>query len=276
MIERTPYLACPLCDASELTDVGTGNCSHHPLYHPSLSPNIHWKQCRACSHVFTAGYFTPEACQLIFSKTNENQQVGYGIEQQRGISARMVEKVIPFVSAGRWLDIGFGNGSLLFTAQEYGFLATGLDLRQENVQRAREMGIDAYCADVADFTPQTPCSVISMADVLEHIPYPRTALAAAHRILTDNGILLISMPNLECAVWRQLDQQNANPYWGELEHYHNFGRTRLYALLRQHDFEPLRYGISERYRACMEIVARKRAKPAAPAMSFSYAQNLGG
>jgi hypothetical protein len=29
-------------------------------------------------------------------------------------------------------------------------------------------------------------------------------------------------------------------------------------LLREIGFEPLRYGISERYRACMEVIARKR------------------
>jgi hypothetical protein len=44
---------------------------------------------------------------------------------------------------------------------------------------------------------------------------------------------------------------------GSIEHYHNFSRSRLYALLRETGFEPVRYGISERYRACMEVIARK-------------------
>ena len=54
-----------------------------------------------------------------------------------------------------------------------------------------------------------------------------------------------------------LDRQKANPYWAEIEHCHNFSRSRLYALLREMGFEPVRYGISERYRACMEVIARK-------------------
>lgn len=276
MTERVRFVACPLCDAPGLIDFATGDCSRHPLYHPSMSPDIQWLRCPACGHVCTEGFYTAQMCQIIFSKTNENQQVGFGIEQQRGVSARMIERVTPFVSAGRWLDVGFGNGSLLFTAQEYGFIASGLDLREENVRQAREHGIDAHCSDIGDFTPKTPCAVISMADVLEHIPYPKTALKAAHGMLADNGILLVSMPNIECAVWRQLDQQGMNPYWGELEHYHNFGRTRLYALLREFGFEPLRYGISERYRACMEVVARKRATLAEQApMSFNFSHKFG-
>ena len=54
-----------------------------------------------------------------------------------------------------------------------------------------------------------------------------------------------------------LDRLEANPFWAELEHYHNFGKQRLYALLRENGFEPVDYGISERYYLCMEVIARK-------------------
>jgi hypothetical protein len=49
-----------------------------------------------------------------------------------------------------------------------------------------------------------------------------------------------------------------NPYWGEIEHYHNFSRKRLYALLQNHGFKPADYHISERYRVCMEVIAIKQ------------------
>ena len=58
--------------------------------------------------------------------------------------------------------------------------------------------------------------------------------------------------------WRLLDAAKVNPYWGELEHYHNFSRARLYALLKECGFEPIHYTISERYRVCMEVIARRR------------------
>ena len=59
--------------------------------------------------------------------------VGYQIEEQRYISARIIEKVLPFKSDGIWLDVGFGNGSLLFTADEFGFEPIGVDLRKDGV-----------------------------------------------------------------------------------------------------------------------------------------------
>jgi len=258
MIERVLYEGCPLCSHSVFVDYFTGDCSKHPLYQPALPSQIRWKQCGKCLHVFAEGYFSDEACRVIFRNTNENQKVGYQVEEQRDISSRMIEKVLPFVSRGNWLDVGFGNGALLFTAQEYGFVPIGIDLRAENVKVMSALGIEAHSQALVDVTLAEKCAVVSMADVLEHMPYPKEGLSAAHELLADSGVLLVSMPNTESIVWRVLHETGANFYWGEIEHYHNFSRSRLYALLRETGFEPVRYGISERYRACMEVVARRR------------------
>lgn len=257
MTERILYEVCPLCESTSLADSVTAHCANHPLYHDSLSNVMQWKTCCDCGHIFTEGYYTDEVCQLIYSKTNPHQQVGADMEAQRVTSSHMVEKVLPYASAGNWLDVGFGNGSLLFTAQEYGFTPIGLDLRADNVAALAALGIEAHCKDVTALALSEKCSVISMADVLEHVPYPKTALLAARNLLADEGVLFVSMPNIESMIWRVLDRDNVNPYWGEIEHYHNFGRNRLYLLLREFGFEPLRYGISERYRTCMEVIARK-------------------
>ena len=48
------------------------------------------------------------------------------------------------------------------------------------------------------------------------------------------------------------------PYWAEIEHYHNFDRASLYKLLAECGFEPVSYGVSDRYRCTMEVVARYR------------------
>jgi hypothetical protein len=54
-----------------------------------------------------------------------------------------------------------------------------------------------------------------------------------------------------------LHANGANRYWGEIEHYHNFSRGRLYALLKEHGFQPVEYSVSERHRAGMEVIASK-------------------
>jgi 2-polyprenyl-3-methyl-5-hydroxy-6-metoxy-1,4-benzoquinol methylase len=211
-------------------------------------------------HVFVDGYFTPEALTILFSSTHSNQTPGNDVEAARYISARMVRAVnnVLSTSSRRWLDIGFGNGALMTTAEEFGFDVVGLNLRESSVELMRTFGLEAHAVKFEDYQPAERFDVISMADVLEHMPFPKGALRQAFDLLNnDDGVLFLSMPNSDAFVWRFLDQGAANPYWGEIEHYHNLGRRRRYDLLDQFGFEPVHYGVSERYRACMEVASRK-------------------
>lgn len=267
---RTPYQNCPLCNCTSFYEFKEGDCSNHALYQPSIPKAMVWMKCDECGHEFTEGYWTEEALKVIFVKTHDNQQPGYDIERQRYVSAKMVDRIIAGFGwswmpndGAQWLDVGFGNASLLFTAGEYGFHPVGLDLRQASVDRLKEIGIEAHCADIADFNPpgrdhgtDAAFSVVSMADVLEHMPFPRRGLEAARRCLVRDGLLFVSLPAADSPLWQIMTAQDANPYWGELEHYHNFSRERLFETLRQSGFMPISYGVSERYRCCMEVVAR--------------------
>ena len=58
-------------------------------------------------------------------------------------------------------------------------------------------------------------------------------------------------------IWKFLTRQNQNFYLNTIEHYHNFSRTRLASLLNECGFNVIKYGVSERYRSGMEIVAQK-------------------
>jgi SAM-dependent methyltransferase len=257
MSDRNIYTYCPLCNSSNHLVHYIADCSNYPNYDSRLSSRMVWKKCLDCGHIFTEGFFTYEAAKLIFSKAHDLQKVGTNLESNRFISAKIIEKVLPFASNGIWLDIGFGNGSLLFTAQEFGFEPIGLDLRKENVENLNNFGIKAFDKNITEVSIEPKCSVISMADVLEHIPYPRDALSSANRLLREGGCLFLSMPNTESILWQIMSDQNKNPYWAEMEHFHNFGRSRLFSLLEEFGFLPKRYGISERYKVGMEIIAIK-------------------
>ena len=238
--KRISFDGCPLCGNRNTHTLRTANCTAHPAYHPIVEPTMSWMQCKNCAHVYTDGYFSTEVAHAVFQKTHEHQSPGWNFEQQRTIS-----------------DVGFGNGSLLFTAEEWGFKPFGIDLRPQSVTSMLQLGIEARGVDLTALEEPQRFSVISMADVLEHMPFPREGLAAAKRLLRPEGVLFASMPNYNCAAWRLLDRLNANPYWAELEHFHNFSRMRLHALLREAGFEPVHYAISERYRVCMEIIAKR-------------------
>jgi tetratricopeptide (TPR) repeat protein len=257
---RVAYTSCPLCRSPDLAPERVADCRNHPLYKPELPAEMRWLRCRACDHVFTAGYFSERALEVLFAHANPGQRPGWDVHGSRVLSSRIVEKVRAALGGvrGTWLDVGFGNGALLGTAAEYGYDVVGLDLRRENVEAMRRLGVEAHTTELTQYRPAAPLAVVSMADVLEHMAFPGPALTHTREILADDGVLFVSMPNSDCFAWKYQDREGTNPYWAELEHYHNFGRRRLHAFLAEHGFEPVSYGISERYYLCMEVIARKQ------------------
>ena len=217
--------------------------------------------------MFAEGYFNHVAEALLFGATPAGQAPGEDVERQRALWSGVVERitarlgVVPGRAGAappRWLDVGFGNGSLVFTAAEWGYRPLGLDLRASSVAALQALGFEARCCGIMEIEEASAFQVVSLADVLEHLAFPRPALERAFTLLAPRGLLFISTPNTDSAVWRALDAQQSNPYWGELEHYHCFSRTRLYALLEECGFEPLHYDVSARYRCGMDVIARKR------------------
>jgi SAM-dependent methyltransferase len=260
--ERVLYRACPLCQSTEIHQLVVVNCTGNATWREPLEPTMSWMQCENCQHVFTEGYFTDEALNILFRNTQDQQVVGNDIEWHRSISAKMVERVVASIglpSDRLWLDVGFGNGSLLMTAQEFGFDVFGVDLREKNVEDIGKFGIPAYYGTlrraVSDVTFSAKPTVISMADVVEHEPFPLEALHAARELIGSPGVLLISMPNASAPLWRHWNAINQNFYWYEIEHYHNFTREKLYDVLQETGFKPVHYKVSDRYRCCMEVLA---------------------
>lgn len=194
---------------------------------------------------------------------------GWDIEGERAGASRIVERVIlaqelygPGGTIWRpdadavWLDVGFGAGSILFAAGEHGFLPVGLEVRKAPVEAMGQFGIEASVGEITEYEGRRP-SVVSASEVLEHVRYPLEWLQSAHLILVEGGLLYLSCPNMDTVLWRAWDVAGINPYWAELEHAHNFTRKILYEILERTGFKPVHYGVSERYRCCCEIIARR-------------------
>jgi len=260
------FPACPLCDGNSLADLRVDRCNGHPLWQRGLSEYIHWVHCTHCEHVFSRDFFTPEGLALLFGRANPSQIATLNIDIERTRWAPSIERVQQHlgqpawaVDDAVWLDVGCGGGGLVITAAEYGFTAIGLDTRFAAVEHLRKLGYSAEVGDLSNLDVSDPVQVISLADVLEHVPYPRNALKRVYCALQPHGLVMISCPNLDCGSWRKSNADGVNPYWGEIEHHHNFSRASLMRLLAEEGFQPLSYHISVRYKSCMEIIARRTA-----------------
>lgn len=265
-----PYSCCPICGNSRAAGVFIVPTTAHPLWHPPLPETMTWVRCEQCEHVFTDSFYSGAGLAELFLRANANQLAGGDMERERAVWAPVVQRVLdampahtnPFDTKLGWIDVGCGSGGLISTAEEFGFDAAGIDLREEAVRRIVEQGYKAYCADLFSVQSDSPIHVISMADLLEHTSHPIKVLLRANQLLEANGVLFISCPNRESSSWREMDRKNQNPYWAEIEHHHNFSRKSMMLLMRQCGFAPVNYAVSLRYKACMEIVAIKTHVPA--------------
>ncbi|HTP97689.1 MAG TPA: class I SAM-dependent methyltransferase [Casimicrobiaceae bacterium] len=262
------YPGCPLCGGTSV-HIGTGDCHRHRLWHEPLPRFIDWMRCESCGHVHTRHYWTDAGLRELFGRAHANQVAGGNLEQRRQlwkpVIAQAVQALGGYAStfSGRhaapvWLDVGCGNGLVLMLASEFGFDAVGVDRRQQAVDALASLGYRVIQAGFLDVAMDRPAAVISMLDVLEHMPWPARALSHARTLLPVGGCLVLSLPNMESSSWKQLDADNANPYWIEIEHHHNFSFTRLSRLLAEHGFEIALFDIPSRYVASMELYAVRK------------------
>jgi SAM-dependent methyltransferase len=258
------YDGCPLCGgAGEPHRIA--DCTHHPWWSEGLPRELVWHRCLACGHVHTRDYWSAEGEALLFRRALPSQVVGGDPDAKRMTWQPVVRGVAQMLGGASavaargpsWVDAGCGDGALVMTAAEYGFRSLGIDARAETVGALHALGYAAQLGDFMTAPIDAPVDVLSMMDVLEHLPFPGAALERAHELLVDGGVIVISLPDSSSASWRIMEHQGANPYWGELEHFHNFSRASLTALLERHGFATADFGIAYRYKAQIELYATK-------------------
>jgi len=97
------------------------------------------------------------------------------------------------------LDIGCGEGFFLFNAAKAGYATKGIEISRDAAEYAgREFGLDVEAKPFEDLQfPENYFDVITLWQVLEHVPYPLIVLKEVHRILKPDGLLATSTPDIE-------------------------------------------------------------------------------
>lgn len=135
------------------------------------------------------------------------------------------------------LDIGCATGNFLKVARDNGWQTTGIEPIEEAAKIAREH----YQLDVITGTLESveladsSFDVITMWDVLEHLPSPKHTLQRCHRLLKPGGTLVFSIPNLS-----SFDRYLFGEHWigwDAPRHFNLFSEESLTKLLTETEFE---------------------------------------
>jgi 2-polyprenyl-3-methyl-5-hydroxy-6-metoxy-1,4-benzoquinol methylase len=144
---------------------------------------------------------------------------------------------------GTLLDVGPCTGTLLLQAREAGFAVQGIEINAGAARMCREeLGLDVRAGVLeADSYPAESFDVVSMGDVIEHVPDPVATLRTVARVLKPGGHVLISTPNVESAAARMLQVKPE-------EHIYYFSAATLAASLEKAGLQTVEMRTLDRYR----------------------------
>lgn len=144
----------------------------------------------------------------------------------------------------RLIDIGCGTGEFISFMNESGWETTGLELSEQAAAIAKDKGLKVYDISVEEFCLRYPqqlsaFTVVTLVNVLEHVPNPVEFLGLTKKLLIDGGIIVIRVPNdfNELQLSAQLHLQK-EPWWVAIpDHINYFDFQSLQVLLENLGFE---------------------------------------
>lgn len=191
-------LTCPICNGSNLNSFLI--CEDHTVSRETF--NI--VQCISCSFKFTnprpsedklGEYYKSE--EYISHSNTKKGIVNYLYQTVRKYTLlKKLQLISKFYKTGNILDIGCGTGEFLNICKKAKWNVLGIEPDVD----ARKMAIENYNIDVKEETElknltDVSFELISMWHVLEHVPRLNERMEEIKRILKNDGIIIIAVPN---------------------------------------------------------------------------------
>jgi len=150
-----------------------------------------------------------QCCGLVYVNQTFEMEKGHGIPggydaiylpAERSFLARFernfecIEDMVDG-SQGKILDIGCGVGYFLRVARERGWVVAGVDLDRAAVDIARQHSIDVCWETVEEMSfSDNEFDVVTLFNVIEHLPTPQIALEKIWRVLKPRGLFVLETP----------------------------------------------------------------------------------
>jgi len=197
-------------------------------------------ECRDCHMQYVNPRLRPEIVIQGYSDAEDPTFVKQNPERIKTF-ALMLRKAFPDPAQRnekKLLDIGCAGGACLVAATSAGFAPVGV----EPSRWLADFGRKTYNVDIRDgilvagMFPPASFDVITIWDVIEHVPDPRAVFELIHSLLKPNGTLLLSYPDAGSYAARLLGEKW--PFWLSV-HLHYYTRDTIAKHLSMSGFRTL-------------------------------------
>ncbi len=244
--------SCPLCDGSNIKKVYArgrlpiSECSCGMVFLSSQDIS------ESTAHFYGAEYYQS------WGMDGGQEDVPRVIKHRTFQS--WLRRVEALVTPGRLLDVGCATGFFLEVAASAGWDVAGVELSAYSAGLAgRKFGHRIFkgTLEQARF-PDGAFELVTLTDLLEHIPKPRLFMKEVRRVLRDAGVLMIVTPN---AASLSLALMGSKWSHFKLEHLCYFAPKTICRLLRDSGFALIGLESARKYLDFAYIVNQFKTYP---------------
>ena len=204
------------------------------------------QRCNFCGFAFTQDFPAEEeigkyydAPEYISHSDTNKGIINTLYHWARRISLNSKSKLINRYSAvkkGKLLDVGAGTGYFLNRMKEQKWIVTGIEKSESARQYAKEkFDIDCQDSEYLYKIPGETKDVITLWHVLEHLEPLNKVMEHLYKILAEDGLLIIALPNKD-----SFDAVHYKEYWAAYDvprHLWHFSPDDFRRLAERHHFD---------------------------------------
>ena len=229
------FIPCPLCKGTAREVIFT-------------KKGFDLVRCGSCNLAYLGKPPTPDELQKLYSfeagyQSNFANATSSEVRFHTKAARLSYAALSQHRSGGKLLDVGCSAGFFLKEAQAHGWETHGLEYSPDTAAvAARVPGLQIKSGTLEDAHYEAKSfDVVTLWDVIEHVPDPVGTMHQVHRILHDDGLVAISTPNID-GLFPQLSYRVAKrlDYWPHPEPPHHllqFSGQTLGLLLARAGFE---------------------------------------
>ena len=205
-----------------------------------------------CGHLFCQKIINQSDFETLYNSNDKNSKL---IQNTIYISDELFQKRVNEISLpkvefaseyidkkGLWIDIGAGVGDLLVSCSMFGWDAIGIesDINQVNFAKSKKVKIHhKYLNFNQKIKELKEAKVVSMINVLEHLPNPINVIRVLSKSIGKDSYLLIEIPrfpslsSISNRCFPELSSRNIYPP----DHLHLFSDYSLIKLFEKTSFD---------------------------------------
>lgn len=230
-------VVCPICEKKDKLEI-----MYKDVETWEYPGEFQFLRCRRCNMIFQSPRVKfDKSLRYYKSKTywgldvtNQKSSWDWTKEREKHYGV-MYRGILKRKKTGKILDVGCGLGLFLSKFSDLGWDVFGTEVSPDVAKFAKEkFGTKVFLGDLTKINFKQRFDVIVFSSVFEHLYWPNQTLQKVKKLLKENGLLVITLPNIE-SLGHMLFQND----WHTLDpgrHIYQYSPGTISELLSKHGF----------------------------------------